>query len=137
MWLPDSKTNNYLWHMTDGEPFTDSSILNKEDKQIIEEWAKWFEYEYREWLAGESKDLYNPFYSLNGNMVKHLEKINARQSEFQIFYWFDVDRSEEPDYVWICCPVSGLPLANLGSIYTQSNRLISIRHPMCFPETIV
>lgn len=99
----------------------------------IEEWKKIFGIKFYKWLNDDDLSIFDINNAINVEMINALKEVNNHLSDEYIFFWFDRDRTYLDNYKWVNCPISGLPLIDLGPRYPDLNRLISPNHPLIFP----
>lgn len=132
MWVPGERI---FWDIKIESPYDDMVLYFKLNNLInIENWAKEYKKAYDVWLDQDFGDIYNIKYQININMINALLRLNRTLNDKVVFFWFDVDRTFNENYVWEYCPLSGKPLIILNNEYTQINSLISPDYPLIFPS---
>lgn len=134
MWLPEPKS--MIWDMKDESPVGESSIsvvLDSKGAEIAS-WAQRFEVLYRRWLADQSSEVFDVDHNVNEQALSIVRNLNARNSRFAFFYWFDVDRSTNENFLWTTSPLSGIDLIDLGPKYHPKNRLVSLSDSIVVPR---
>jgi hypothetical protein len=123
-----------VWDLHSEDPISSDDPLRAilENELGVAEWVNEFDKKYRQWLDDESKEVYDIFHEVNLSMIKKLDKYNNTASE-KVYYWFDVDRVEQPDFNWKKCPLSNSELIDLGEMIPNKNRLMSKMHSIIVP----
>lgn len=133
MWLPTLQKS--LLVMEDESVFNDRKLTHQIVYSLdLETWHNHFRILYKSWLMGESDEIYIIQSSINFGMISKIEKLNKKLKGVKLFYWFDVDRSQDQNdsFLWTHCPLSNAPLIALPP-YHLNNRFISPSHPVVFP----
>jgi hypothetical protein len=134
MWVPGAES--LLWNMKDESQLSSQSAIYKlvEGNSEIVSWASRFDQLYEQWLEGDNDVIYDVKHEVNREILSILRTLNTSLSELAIFYWFDVDRTDNDDFVWTESPFSGKPLLDLGPDYHFLNRLVSLEDYVVFPK---
>jgi hypothetical protein len=134
MWLP--KESRILLNVKNEEFVTlNSSIYERLSIYIdIPRWIILYEKKYSDWLNNDENSIYNINDNLNKKMVDALRQLNESYIDKRIFYWFDIDRTNNPNFDWEYCPLSEKKLIFLGYDYPKINSLISPDFPLIFPS---
>lgn len=135
MWLP--ATQEVIYDMLDEKAMPQSFHLYNVLKRYINlnNWLTEYGELYHEWLHKDDNTIFDINAAINWRMIQAITEVNKVIAETpdKLFYWFDVDRNEK-DWEWKLCPVSKTALIDLGSQFPSLNKLISIEHPLTFPE---
>lgn len=136
MWVPE--TEEVIWDMKTEEPISINHIIyNKVIKHLdLTNWISFYKILYSDWLDEDKNDIYNISHEINQMVINTLEKINQSLDDMKIYYWFDIDRTEEENYQWKICPLTNQNLKYLGKDYHYLNRFISPKKFIVFPENI-
>ena len=133
MWAAEG--DNIIWNMRkeshDNTCLQIAQLLNCYIN--LSSWAKSYESLYRRWLNNNNTAIYDINSSINKEMIEANLEFN-RHHPFNLYYWFDVDRSVYEDYQWVLSPISGEKLKRLPPPFNQNNRLISQRDMLAFPQ---
>lgn len=108
MWLPDK---DMIWNVEDETSLT-NDVLKKISKGLADELGLWidrFSALYKAWLDKDSADIHNIKASDVQKGIELSKKIGKEVGK-PCYYWFDLDRSQSPDYVWASCPNCGTGL---------------------------
>lgn len=134
MWLPES--TSMIWDMQVESIVSEKaiSVVPNYKSSEIASWAEWFEELYRRWLADQSNEVFNIYHKVNEQALSIVRTLNARNSRFAFFYWFDVDRSTNENFLWTTSPLSGSDLIDLGPKYHPKNRLVSLSDSIVVPR---
>ncbi|SFS47950.1 hypothetical protein [Mucilaginibacter polytrichastri] len=104
-------------------------------KQIdLKQWKRDYLNLYNNWLYNDDNRIYNIDDPINKSMILALAAVNKLNKNVKLFYWFDVDREEHPEYRWTKCPLSNEPLITLPSYIHKNNRYVSTATPLIFPS---
>jgi hypothetical protein len=133
MWLPES--DGIIFDMMNEKPLNkEESIYIELNKQInLKEWITDYSKEYKKWLEDKSDKIYDLNFSVNKNMIDAIKKLNQKNVKELLFYWFDVDRTDNENFKWEFCPIAGVKLLQLGNGFSKINNLISIEEYLVFP----
>lgn len=121
--------------MEDESVFKDRKLTHQIAYNLdLETWHNHFRILYKSWLMGESDEIYTIQSNINFRMISKIEKLNKKLKGIKLFYWFDVDRSQDQydHFSWKQCPLSNAPLIELKEQHLN-NRFISPNHPVVFP----
>ena len=133
VWLPeekqllfDAKSQEYL------------SLESDAFRQILmfidlDRWTASYSVAYKKWLNEDDMSIYDFNYPVNAVIIDGLIKANRGSEPELLLYWFDVDRTDNEEFVWEYCPLSGRKLINLGEDYPKINSLVSPDFPLIFP----
>ena len=132
MYIPGEESP--VWDIELEEPISVSDpLLAILEKEVgTSEWIREFAEIYNLWLEDDSNEMYDIFNEVNLSMIKKLDHYNSTAQE-KVYYWFDVDRVEHPDFKWKTCPLSNSELIDLGEKVPKKNRLMSKNHSIIFP----
>jgi len=138
MWLPE--IDQIIWRMDKEAPASadvQTLIINNLAKYIdLQQWHSSYSQLYNRWLQDESTEIYNITSEINSRMVAAVKKANESlvKEEMLIFYWFDKDRTEDDDWIWMNDPIDGAPLIALDKNFHHLNRKVSLKSYLVFPE---
>lgn len=133
MWLPNQK--EFLFTMKFETVLPIESFLYLYISQYInmEKWQNEYGYKYNDWLNNDDNSIFDIKNPVNLGMVKSLIELNMVLKFEKLFYWFDIDRTYNDDFIWEYCPVSNKKLVALGGEFSKRNSLISPDYPLVFP----
>ncbi|MBN8786802.1 MAG: hypothetical protein J0I84_06920 [Terrimonas sp.] len=133
MWLP--KQAEILFKMKDETSLPIKSALYSYILEYIDivKWRKEYTQKYNDWLNKDDDSIYQIENGINMQMIDDLIKVNKRLRYEKIFYWFDIDRTYNDQFLWKYCPISNKELINLGNGFPKINSLISPDYPLVFP----
>ncbi|WP_316825846.1 hypothetical protein [Pedobacter miscanthi] len=105
-----------IWKLsTETEVASDHLALQYLSNEInIPEWKNKYLNLYEKWLKNDDGRIYQITDLVNMEMINALVEVNAKVSDFKLYYWFDVDRDKHPDYIWEKCPLSNSDLGHLS-----------------------
>jgi len=140
MWLP--KTKNCIWEAKTKKALAQNQTVEGVNlyallKQEID-WAKWrknYARLYKNWLENDQTaifDLENPVVRQMFSAIQGINKILPPNLHF--CYWYDIDRTENEDFVWEKSPISSSPLIDLGEDYFYQNRLWDKENHLLLPK---
>lgn len=134
MWLPGE--NDILFSMKNEKSLSSNSKLYEQLNNCIDigSWKKMYAEKYDNWLNTDDHSIYNIKDAVNAMMINALLKFNEMAGNEVIFYWFDVDRTYNENYIWEICPLSNKLLIPLDDKYPKINSLISPDYPLVFPS---
>ncbi len=123
-----------FWDMKTEMPinFEKLNISDRFYKKLLV-WKVWYQAAYKNWLNGKNNDIYD---LQNKHIIDLLEEIYLFSEEnklFVLFYWYDVDRDTEVDFVWNLCPMCSQNLIYLEGNHT-SNSFICSKNWLVFPK---
>ena len=95
-------------------------------------WAKSYADYYRQWLEADDATIYNLAAPLVAGMLSAIKELN-KQEPWQLYYWFDIDRTAMPAFRWQRSPLSGEKLLELPSSFSAVNRYIAPTDFLVFP----
>lgn len=133
MWLP--KEDEVLFNIKN-ETFLpiQSKLYNEVFNNFdITKWKKLYGQAYDKWLNEDDSSIYDINSQVNQSMINTLVKVNELLGGEMIFYWFDIDRTDNENFKWEFCPLSKKRLIHLGDEYPKINSLISPDYPLVFP----
>ena len=133
MWLPNQE--ELLFNMKDEIPLTIESKLHLKLLQYIDvsKWQNEYAQKYNNWLNDDDTSIWQIENEINMRMIDSLRKINKILRHEKIFYWFDIDRTYDDNFVWEYCPISKKELIHLGKEFPKINSLVSPEYPLVFP----
>lgn len=99
----------------------------------IQEWKGKYLNLYKGWLKDNNDSIYQISSPINMDMINAIISVNLKVAEFKLYFWFDVDRDKQPDYIWKKCPLSHSDLIVLSDAYHENNRKVSPIFPLVFP----
>jgi len=108
-------------------------VLLNEQLDLLK-WVEDYRGLFRDWLYNDDESIYEINNPINMIMIDSLLVVNNLVKDYNIFYWFDVDRDLNPDFVWNNCPLSKAPLIALPKSFHSNNRKISPKYPLIFPD---
>jgi hypothetical protein len=130
MWV-DAGT--FLWNFGEETP-SDVQSLSASLQAALSDWASQFRDAYRKWLDDEpdaSSILHDIRSSLHSKGQILRDKL-ADETGQAVYYWFDVDRSEQENFQWEYCPLCSLPLTETSNA-NPNDRLVCERSKLVFP----
>jgi hypothetical protein len=124
-----------LWDMLTETEIPLSNLVYQKLGQYIDldAWRQDYLIRYKEWLESDAPTIYDINSSINTKIIYAISNYN-KVIQDRIYFWFDVDRSINPDYKWEICPISHEKLIRLTESYHSNNRLISSKAPLVFPD---
>lgn len=134
MWLPDTTT--LIWDVITETalPITDPIYQTLPDYLNLTQWARNYTSVYNEWLNDEANNLYDLQNSTHQQALKAIQQYNEReQCQVKLYYWFDVDRTEQSTYQWTHSPLSQTPLTEIP-MHHYLNRWVAVADNLIFPE---
>jgi len=133
MWLPDEP--HILFKMkTEGFITLDSPLYQSLSTYIdLHKWKDLYKKKYNEWLNNDQNFIYHITDEVNLAMINVLISMNNDLKSKRIFYWFDIDRTFNENFIWEYCPISKKRLITLPAEYPKINSLISPDYPIVFP----
>lgn len=134
MWLPGEE--KILFHIKKEQPLSfESKLYNHIFNFIdIEKWKDLYSKAYNNWLNKDDSSIYDINNDVNLMMITSLAKANEALKNEIIFYWFDIDRTNNESFIWEYCPISKKRLIYLGDDFPKINSLISPDYPLIFPS---
>ncbi len=134
MWLPNE--NEIFFHMRNEKAvFWNSEIYKSLSEYIdVENWKHLYSKSYQRWLDDDDDSIYDIQSEINKSMIDSLIKLNKTLVSGVVFYWFDIDRTNNENFKWEFCPNSKKRLFTLGNTYPKINSLISPEFPLVFPS---
>jgi len=134
MWVPETK--EIIWDIQTEEPVPADNGIYKEVNSVfdLENWSNEFKTIYFAWLNEDKEELYditNEFYT---KTLEHLEIVNKNAKVYQLYLWFDVDRTLNENFLWNNCPLTQTPLVRLSENYHYLNRFISREKFLVLPD---
>jgi hypothetical protein len=134
MWLPEE---NHIFLDIKNEKFI--SINSKMYKYLSNyvDWKSWinvYKKKYENWLNSDDNSIYNISDEVNTKIINALLEMNKHLIHEKIFYWFDIDRTFNENFIWKYCPISKRKLIQLPDEYPEINSLISPEYPLIFPH---
>jgi hypothetical protein len=125
---------NIIWNMeqeaTDATCATLVSLLNK--YLDVPAWVESYEDYYHRWLAVDDATIYDLGAPVVATMLDAIKRFN-RQERYNLYYWFDIDRTESPNFHWLRSPISGETLKELPSSFSAANRYLAPTDSLVFP----
>ena len=100
----------------------------------LEDWSNEFKLIYSAWLEEDKGELYNITNTFYKKTLQNLEQINKNAKDYQLYLWFDVDRTLDENFVWETCPLTQTQLVRLPEGYHYLNRLISKKKFLVLPD---
>lgn len=132
MWAADGA--NIIWNMEQEEPDAICaalvSLLNR--YLNIPAWVESYEDYYHRWLVDGDVTIYNLEAPLVAAMLDAIKRFN-QQEQYNLYYWYDVDRTEASDFQWRRSPLSGEKLLKLPGSFAVANRYIAPNDFLVFP----
>lgn len=132
LWLPDSAT--CFWDMETGMEISINKLIIPKGKGTFS-WQDWmvnYEQLYKSWLNQDEDSIFrlsDPFFI---RTLKQIRIINTNSNNFNLYLWFDVDRTKNDSFKWIKCPVCGANL-EINLNYLKNNRLYCNNDFITFP----
>lgn len=134
MWLPD--TSEIIWDMKNKTQMSSDFYLYHALNQYIdlEKWIKKYAELYKDWLEADAQEIYNLQNPSIEKMLSSIQKVNANLPQnTKLFYWFDVDRTENEDFIWENSPIDHAQLVNLGEDFYYLNHFVDLKNYLTFP----
>ena len=133
MYLTD--VDPIIWDVRTEEPLDEGHIYYKVLNSFVDinEWKLKYGQLYKAWLEIDDTSIHDIHHSINKDMINALIDANKHLDESLIYFWFDIDRSEDESFEWEVCPLSRQRLQMLGSECLRKNKLISPDFPIIFP----
>lgn len=100
----------------------------------IDNWRDLYKKKYSDWLNNDDHSIYNIHDEVNSIIINALLSLNKDLKSRMVFYWFDVDRTDNEKFIWEYCPLSKRRLIQLGDKYPKINSFISPDYPLIFPS---
>jgi hypothetical protein len=134
MWVPETK--EIIWDMQTEEPVPADNGIYKEVNSVfnLEKWSNEFKTIYSAWLDEDNEELYDITNAFYKKTLEHLEIVNKNAKVYQLYLWFDVDRTLNESFLWKNCPLTQTPLVRLPENYHYLNRFISRRKFLVLPD---
>ena len=134
MWVPETK--EIVWDMQTEKAISADNDVYAEINSVfnLEDWGNEFELLYSSWLEEDNNDLYDISNSFYQTTLSNLDIINKNPKSFNLYLWFDVDRSLNENFQWETCPVTNTSLVRLNENTHYLNRLISKEKYLVFPD---
>lgn len=128
---------NIIWNLPNEELIDSNHVVFQYlcDEIDFLEWKSQYWSLFKKWLVDGDHCIYDINNLINMNMINALVEANKKMTDFNLYYWFDVDRDKYPDYVWEKCPLSKSDLIILPNEFHKNNRKISPEFPLIFPDT--
>lgn len=125
-----------IWNMiSEKEIPLNNDVYIKINKEInLNEWQNKFNNLYTQWLNEDVEFIFDIFNPINTDILSAISRYN-KNSDSKLYYWFDVNRDNYPDFKWEYCPITGERLILLSEAYHSNNRLVSPNEPLVFPFT--
>lgn len=129
--------DNIIWNMM-SETHDDNCrkiqiALNKYINTYL--WSVSFEKSYINWLENDVNDIYDINNEIHKKMRNAIAEFRKNES-YNVYYWFDVDRTRREDFQWEHSPISGESLTKLSADFHTNNRLISRADFLVFPQSL-
>ena len=134
MWLPDNA--EIIWEMKNKTQMSSDFYLYHALNEYIdlEKWIKKYTELYKDWLEADVQEIYNLQNPSIQKMLYAIQKVNTNLPQnTKLFYWYDVDRTENEDFIWENSPVDSKQLVNLGENFSYLNRLIDTKNYLVLP----
>lgn len=132
MWAADGA--NIIWNMKQEESDAARAALAALLPKYIDvpAWAKSYADYFHRWLEADDAAIYNLGAPLATSMRHAIKRFN-KQEQHKLYYWFDINRTESPDFQWQRSPLSGEELLELPSSFSAVNRYIAPTDFLVFP----
>jgi len=132
MWAAEGAA--IIWSMRQNQHDTHCDVLaHLLGKYIdIQAWAENYEAYYHKWLDADDVTIYTIGTPLVDSMRSAIKQFN-KQEQHRLYYWFDVDRTELPDFQWQRSPLSDEALLELPGSFSAVNRYIAPTDFLVFP----
>lgn len=134
MWLPD--TAEIIWDMKNKTQMSSDFYLYHSLNQHIDlgKWTKTYTELYKDWLEADTQEIYNLQNPSIQKMLSAIQKVNTNLPQnTKLFYWFDVDRTENEDFIWENSPIDRTKLVDLGEGFYYLNRFVDLKNYVVFP----
>lgn len=133
MWLPSPEPLITELRSEKVDQSTMALVSKLNEKIDLEDWRDRYSKEYNEYLEGQRNGIYELESGLNQELLQAIQSLNEGMVGKKLLYWFDVDRDENEEFVWVNCPISDSKLDDLGDTYPIKNRLLSVNQSLVFP----
>lgn len=100
----------------------------------IQKWIVEFEELYKEWLENDKGFIYDLNHPINKTILEAIKGINSCKNDFVLFYWYDIDRDKQPNFIWEVDPINGKEKLLEMTSYHRNNRFISLNSFLIFPD---
>lgn len=129
-------SQNVIWDMvTEINIIPSHPIYDLLSKEIdLWKWKEQYLILYRSWLESDDSSIHNINHPINMDIINALIILNKEIVDLNLYYWFDIDRDINSDYVWHKCPLSGDDLILLPNAFNCNNGKISPVFPLVFPR---
>lgn len=130
-------SDNVIWNMvTEVNIMSNHPIYDLLSKEIdLLKWKEKYLVLYNSWLESDDSSIYNINHPINMDIINALIILNKKNTDLKLYYWFDVDRDINSDYVWQKCPLSEENLILLPGTFNCNNGKISPVFPLVFPRS--
>lgn len=132
MWAGEG--TNIIWNMEQEEPDATcaslASLLNK--YLATPAWVKSYEDYYQQWLTVDDATIYDLGSPLVATMRHAIRQFNQRERH-NLYYWYDIDRTESVALHWRRSPLSGEKLLELPGCFSAANRYLAPTDFLVFP----
>ncbi|ANI89330.1 hypothetical protein A9P82_08510 [Arachidicoccus ginsenosidimutans] len=139
LWLPDEQEVVRLMKTEEKASSIDIEIIIENLKKHINisTWYKEYAFLYHEWLNNDINTIYDIYEDINESMISAIKKVNKELIRYQmlLFYWFDIDRTLNENWIWKEDPFSHNKLFLLDASYKEINRKVSLENFIVFPAT--
>ena len=141
MWLPgrnmifgDVRTNDPLIMNYRSTSKVLNSTLGKYFD--LDKWHNDYTLLYHSWLDDKSDEISDINSKINSEAIDAVKKVNAELKKMNtiLFYWFDIDRSLYPDWIWVNNPIDNKMLDTLDFLVSSNNRKVCLEHFLIFPD---
>jgi hypothetical protein len=132
MWAAEG--TNIIWNMEQEEPdatcATLASLLN--EYLDVPAWVKSYADYYHQWLTVDDATIYDLSSPLVATILNAIRQFNQHERH-NLYYWYDIDRTESSDFHWQRSPLSGKKLLELPSSFSAANRYLAPTDFLVFP----
>lgn len=134
MWV--GRAEPFIWNIYNEEPASDMVISCVKNNINCEAWLEKFSSDFSAWLNLDDDSVYNLNIEEYSDFLHFIKKFNNDNSVgITLFYWYDIDRSEDSTFEWSKCVLCGEKLVEIeGAHYL--NKKACLNDFIVYPETV-
>lgn len=140
LWLPKAK--NIIWDAKNKKALAQNVLCEGFDlagmlREEIDlgKWRKKYAQLYRKWLENDNKAIFDFEQAILKDILSAIRCVNEKlPPDLHFCYWYDLDRSENEDFVWTHSPISGDPLTDLGDDFFRESRMWDKNNGLLLPK---
>jgi hypothetical protein len=131
MWVGNNQP--ILWDIYSENAAPGDIVFQIKNAINFSDWLDKYKKDYTDWLDDENDNIFNLDIEAYDSLLKSIQKFNIHSSGFKIYYWYDVDRSKQPNFKWTRCIRCNSDLEEIKEA-NYLNRYVCVKDCLVYPE---